>query len=188
MRTTFNPRRQLSFFPNFKKTGACLKEFGGGLRPEKRKVARPFHPKLALHLVLKSSNAVGALSLLHPGHCKRVNVLITETAKKYRVRLFRFSNSGNHLHLLAKFPDRITLRGFLRELAGQIARLITRAKKTQPERFWSELPYSRIVDEGRSFLNTDSYVIRNQIEAELVLKRDLSAKMFRFGRWGPAIH
>ncbi len=169
--------RQLSLLPKTRH----LIEHGGLRRKGKRKTARPFHPKYPLHLVLKSARARGVNSMLHPKNHTRVDKQIRKIAAKYRVRLFRYCNAGNHLHLLAQFTDRTTLRNFLRELAGSIAQLITGATKSKPACFWTEPPYSRIITWGKDFTNTHLYVIRNLIETALGLKRDPRLKMYSFG-------
>ncbi len=173
--------KQLSFLPKLNCNNTQKTEHGGSLQKGKRKTARPFHHRLAMHVVLKSSRARGKLSLLHPLHKNRIEQTVSLLSKHYRVRIYRFANVGNHLHLLLQAPDKKSFQNFLRALSGTIARLITGAKKGLPRKFWDHLAYSRLVTWGREYTTVLRYLIRNLIEAELGLKRDRSAKIYTLG-------
>src|SRR5690349_19019378 len=111
--------RQMSFLP------APIKEYGGDTRKGKRKIRRPFDPKRALHVTLKSSKARGMWSMLQKERRLQVQELLHDTADKYDIRLFRYANVGNHIHLLIQAKKREHLRAFLREFAGKLAAMIT---------------------------------------------------------------
>jgi hypothetical protein len=108
--------RQLSFLP------PARRKHGGEVRQGKRKEARPFNPKLAVHLILKSSRARGTWSMLHPRHKGRVYWLIESKAEKHSVRVYQFANVGNHLHMLIRARSHASFKRFLRELSGAIDR------------------------------------------------------------------
>jgi len=74
------------------------------------KTARPLDPKRPVHLVLRSSRAKGPWSLLHPKNERRVRRVLDVTAAKYGVRVYRFANVGNHLHLLIMARSRRIFR------------------------------------------------------------------------------
>lgn len=81
------------------------------------------------------------------------------------MRIHRYANSGNHLHLLVVGKHRDGLANFLRTIGALIPRLVTGAKKGRPiGRFWDHLAFSRIVEWGRDFLKTRLYVIQNESE------------------------
>lgn len=159
--------RQLKLFPT------PDLQHGGQTRIGKRKIARPIDPKRPLHLVLRSSRARGAWSLLHPYNEKRVRKVTDATARKYGIRIYRYANVGNHVHLLVLTRTRKLFRGFLRELTGTIAMTITGSKKSNPMsgEFWDFLPYTRIVSWGRDFKNLRLYFIKNLFEATGLLTR-----------------
>ncbi len=105
--------------------------FGGSLlKSSHAKSKRPFSKKLSVHVVLRSSKAVGALSLLR--QARRVEAVLFEESKKHHVRLQGAANSGNHLHLLVKAPSREHLSNFLRAVSGRIAMIVTGARKGVP--------------------------------------------------------
>src|SRR4051794_22703013 len=103
--------------------------FGGDSQKGKRKTARPLDPKSTLHLVLKSSRAKATWSLLHRRNKIRVQDLLEKLARRNGVKVYRFVNVGNHLHLLIQVRDRVGFQKFLRVFAGQTAMIITGARK-----------------------------------------------------------
>jgi REP element-mobilizing transposase RayT len=88
--------KQLSFLP------PPEREFDPAKRKGKRKTERPFHPKLALHITMRSGRARGEWSMLKQGRRLMIQDLAHRTAKKHRMELYRLANVGNHLHLLLK--------------------------------------------------------------------------------------
>jgi REP element-mobilizing transposase RayT len=153
------------------KAGAHGGEFARG----KRKTRRPFDPKQALHVVLRSSRAKGDLSMLHPRHCKHIFALLERLKKRWNVSVYRYANVGNHLHLLIRARSRADWQGFIREFSGGIAMIVTGAKKGNalkraevidvPESaqraFWDHLVFTRIVAFGRDFKGVAQYVSTN---------------------------
>ncbi|MEK6577677.1 MAG: transposase, partial [Bdellovibrionota bacterium] len=105
-------------------------------------------------------------SLLHPKNKIRVHILVERYAERFGVRVYRFSNVGNHIHLLVKAPTREAFRSFLRALAGGIAFAVTGAKKRNPVgRFWSSLAYTRVLRWGQEFKRVQLYLVKNLLES-----------------------
>lgn len=182
--------RQLSFLPKLSL------EHGGETRAGRRKIARPIHLKQPLHLVLRASMARGPRSMLAPSHERRVRAIVDRASYKYGVRLRRYVNVGNHLHLLVQTRTRRAFQGFLREISGRIAMLITGARKSFPiesitepsegkparrrrapgaKRFWDHPAYTRVVSWGRDLANLKRYFIKNHFEAAGLLTRRMKA-------------
>ena len=163
--------RQLSFLPK------PSLEHGGSLSLGKRKTARPIDPKQTIHIVLRSSRARGEWSMLNPRRQDQVDGTVRKISRRHGIRLYRYANVGNHLHLLVKTPSRKAFQAFLRDLAGTISILMTRAKKTAPlqGRFWDTLAYTRIVSWGREFKNLELYFIKNLFEAAGLLGHEARA-------------
>jgi REP element-mobilizing transposase RayT len=161
--------RQLSFLPKTELS------HGGDTRDGKRKIRRPFDPKRAMHITLRSHRARGEWSMLKPRNKAWVIQVLDSASEKYHVRVHRFANVGNHIHLLISARTRKEFQGFLRVLAGQIAFVITDAKKGAPAkggRFWDKLAYSRVVQGGRDFVNVSRYISKNIWES-LGIKREV---------------
>jgi REP element-mobilizing transposase RayT len=159
---------------------------GGDLASGRRKVRRPLDPKQALHVVLRSSLARGKYSMLQPRHCKHIHEFTHSTAKKLGIRIYRYANVGNHLHLLIRFPSRRIWQRFLRELAGGIAIIVTGAKKgaalsrnSTQRGFWDQLAFTRIVSFGRDFKKLGDYIVKNLFEAAGVPMKKLLAQGFQ---------
>ena len=160
-----------SLLPGFNSKTASISH-GGDYTKGKRKERRPLDPKQALHVVLRSSVARGTLSMLHPSYCDPIHRITEKLSKRWGIRLYRYANVGNHIHLLIKVPSRAVWQRFLKELTGAIAIIVTGAKKgaslTKNDTgrgFWDHLAFTRIVYFGRDFLNMGRYLIKNLFEA-----------------------
>ncbi len=157
--------RQISFLPTLKIRTAL--DHGGDIGKGRRKLARPFDPKRPLHVVLRSTRARGQWSLLRPRHADHVESVIKKTAETYGIKVYRFVNVGNHLHLIIQTRKKTQLQAFLRVASGQIAMLITKARKgSAVGRFWDKLAYSRVISWGREFEALLKYLVANLFEAQ----------------------
>jgi REP element-mobilizing transposase RayT len=173
--------RQLDFFTA--KSARILSEHarrvehGGAVRVGKRKLARPFDPRRALHLTLRAERAKGNWSMLRFENAKTIKTLTYKLARENRVRIYQYANSGNHLHLLMRAKDHGGFKRFLRILSALTARIVTGAKKGNPVgKFWDGLAWSSIVNWGRQFFEVRYYVIRNELEAEGLIRYKPRAK------------
>ena len=124
-----------------------------------------------MHVVMRSTLAVREWSLRAPQNSRIVDSLRRELCARYGIRLYRFSNNGNHLHFVLRGRSRRAIQSFLRVFAGRLATLITGAKKTLPlgHRFWDLPVWTRIVEWGKSYRTAASYVVKNLLEAEGLL-------------------
>ena len=142
------------------------KVHGGTLSIGKRKTARPFDDKKPVHVVLRSSRAKGAYSMLNRQHKGTVNSIVYDHALRCGIRLYNYSNNGNHLHILLRSRELGALQKFLRSIAGIIARKVNGATKGNAKgRFWDALVFTRVSEWGRAFENLQNYVIQNILEA-----------------------
>lgn len=160
-------KRQLSLVPktwamhHFSFGASLLK----GAHPKKK---RPFRSKLPMHLVMKSSVAVGSKSFLRFNSVIEAHLEIL--AKRHGVRLFAASNGGNHLHLLIQAPSRESLNAFTRGVTGRIAQLVA-GDSVMKGAFWDARPFSRLVSAGRDFRNVCRYLGLNSMESLLGISR-----------------
>ncbi len=120
-----------------------------------------------MHVVLRSSKARGSLSLLDPGKRKVVDRAIAAATERFTVRVYDRANVGNHIHFVLKARTHGAYRAFIRYLSGRIAFEVTGAKKGRAKgRFWDSIPYSRVLEWGRDFINARIYVTKNLFEGE----------------------
>lgn len=102
--------------------------FGGTLTKKlKGRGARPVSSKDPMHLVLKSSKAIGRFGFGYKSNVRKVNEIVFKHCSKYGVKLIEYSNNFNHLHLLAKFPSRAVYLRFIRSLTGSLALAVSGA-------------------------------------------------------------
>ena len=159
--------KQTSFLPSLSRFHGHASQKG------KRKTARPFSHKNPIHIVLKSSRARGRWSLSTRENEHHVNERLKVCAKKYHIKIHNFQNVGNHLHLLIQSKTKTykeaqeEFQSFLRRFAGEVAFIITNAKKGAAKgRFWDALAYSRIVTWGREFKVVTDYFTKNLFESK----------------------
>ena len=140
--------------------------------------------------------------MLHPRHCNHIRNLVDQLKKRWNISVYRYANVGNHLHLLIRAKTRTSWKGFIRELAGGIAILVTGARKgaalkrmcaqsllhkdhtvlvpeSSQRGFWDHLVYTRIVSFGRDYNNVARYVLTNLWEGFGVPVRKFLEKGFR---------
>jgi REP element-mobilizing transposase RayT len=168
------PRKiQQSLFDQIPKRGCKPNNphghFGGRyLKTYNPKSERPMDSKKALHLVLKSSLAVGEKSFNNDKYKTKIWDIICDHAEKLDVKIYRYANGGNHLHLLLRAKNRADYVAFIRIITGLIARLVGKSEKGQPlkKKFWDARPFSRIVSFAKQeFTAIKSYLLRNTLEA-----------------------
>jgi REP element-mobilizing transposase RayT len=124
--------------------------------------------------------------MLQSRNCDLIHRFTEDLAKHWGVRLYRYANVGNHIHLLIRVPSRSVWQRFLRELTGGIAMIVTAATKGQALKknetgrgFWDHLAFTRIVHFGRDFKNMGNYLIKNLFESAGVPMKRLLAQGYR---------
>jgi REP element-mobilizing transposase RayT len=184
--------RQLSFL------NALPREHGGETTKGKRKIRRPFDSKQALHVVLRSSRARGQYSMLHPRYRIRIQHLVNRLKRRWNISVYSYANVGNHIHLLLRARSRSNWQGFIRELSGGIAMMVSGARKgnalnqirtsdnpgLSKRTFWDHLVYTRIVSFGRDFKNVTRYVSINLWEGMGAPIRKIIARGYRIIKIG----
>ncbi len=114
---------------------------------------------------MRSTKAKGRLSFRN--RQVEIRKIIEASAKRGNVKVHKFANVGNHLHLLISFKSRGSCQRFLREVAGLVARVVTSARKGKPfGKFWDQLAHSRVVTGFRAFRTALDYVFINQMEGQ----------------------
>lgn len=183
-RKTRKPR-QASFFDD----KPALRFFGGALLNKSNpKIARPLSKKEPIHLVLKSARAFGPSSMLQKYNVTKIDSLIRNQAKLNNVKIYRFVNVGNHLHLVIKLEDPKLFAKFIRAVTGLIARHVLKRergpgissaeefsipKKASPQdqamhkknQFWVARPFTRLIAWGRDYNYVSGYMDKNQNQA-----------------------
>lgn len=142
--------------------------FGGTMLKGNAREKRPFHKNMFTHLVMRSRFAVGERSMLRMIHKRVVEDIVRGAAKLFSVKIERFVNVGNHLHILIKAPTRQAQANFLRSISGQIVRQIMGVEKGMPgrfEKFWDSKPFTRLVSWGRAYRAVTHYLALNSLEA-----------------------
>ena len=102
----------------------------------------------------------------HRRNKAKITAMVYTYAARFKVRVYQYANVGNHLHLMVKAKERKNLADFLRVLAGRVAVTVTGARKHVKRigKFWDDLYWSRLINYGRDFFNTRSYVLANELE------------------------
>jgi REP element-mobilizing transposase RayT len=151
--------------------GAATKRkftFGGTTLKGNAREKRPFHKDMFSHLVMRSALAIGERSMLRAAHKRIIEEIVRGSARIFAVKIERYVNVGNHLHLLIKAPNRQAQANFLRTISGRIVRQIMGVEKGSPGRFkkfWDSKPFTRLVSWGRAYKAVTHYLSLNSLEA-----------------------
>ncbi len=148
--------------------------YGGELLKTRkgRQHGRPLDTKNTMHLVLRSTKAVGEWSFRKKNNYKAINQIIAKFSKKYGVKIISLANVGNHLHFHIKLATRHTYRQFIRAITAAIAMAVTQASRWQTlkklgiKKFWDYRPYTTVVKACRQYLNLKDYIKINQYEGQ----------------------
>lgn len=96
------------------------KSFGGDLFTRRKgRGPRPLDTKNSMHLVLRSTQAVGPRSFTR--HRGLIRAVLERFSAKHGIQLHRHANVGNHLHIQLKLKNRHTWRKFIRAVTAAIA-------------------------------------------------------------------
>jgi hypothetical protein len=144
-----------------------VKKFGGSALKGNAREQRPIAVKRPIHLVMKSSRAQGERSFLSRKRARRIEDLVHRQGALHGVRVYRFANSGNHLHLVIKPMSRRAFQTYIRAISGLIARITLGAEKGKAQglKFWDARPFTRIIEWGRDYKSVCDYVLQNTLEA-----------------------
>ena len=120
-----------------------------------------------MHLVMRSSFAIGERFFLNRKNADRIENLSHRVAVDKRVKIYRYANSGNHLHLVILPISRKAFNRFIRAICGLIARHVLGAERGNAlgVQFWDARPYTKILEWGREYKNVCLYVLQNTLEA-----------------------
>jgi REP element-mobilizing transposase RayT len=153
------------------------KELGGSTLKGNPRHKRPFDSKKLLHVVLKSSLCKGSQSMLHKRYQRRIQATLHFYAKRNNVKIYRYQNVGNHLHIILQTAKLINYTRFIKALSGRIAQVIkiqmglscsggdpTKKSTTSKNKFWDYRPFSRVVGWGKDFQIMKDYILKNTLD------------------------
>jgi REP element-mobilizing transposase RayT len=159
--------RKQHYLPGFESLG--VKEFGGSKRLKRAnaRAPRPISIKRPMHLVMRSTLATGEFSFLRAKRARKIETLVHKLGKETGVKVYRFANSGNHLHFIVLPSSRDAFKAYIKAVTGIIARLTLGVERGNSKglRFWDAKPYTRILEWGRDFRTACRYVLQNTLEA-----------------------
>jgi REP element-mobilizing transposase RayT len=161
--------RKQQYLPGFDQLGLGEKEFGGSklLKKSHAREARPISIKRPMHLVMRSTLATGERSFLRAKRARKIEELVHRLGKEKGVKVYRFANSGNHLHFIVLPRSREAFKAYIKAVTGIIARLTLGAERGSAKntRFWDAKPYTKIIEWGREYKTVCSYLLQNTLEA-----------------------
>ncbi len=150
--------------------------FGGDLFNTRkgRLGRRPIDTKHTMHLVLRSSKAIGDWSFKKPANEKKIRQILEKFAQKYGIKILSAANVGNHIHLHFKLGNRHTYKPFVRAVTSAIAMAVTGINRwtrvanalssNDRLKFWDRRPFTRVIQSFRALLNLRDYIKINVLE------------------------
>jgi hypothetical protein len=124
-------------------------EHGGPVSHGKRKTARPISTRLPMLVIFSCQFKSGLYSPGSPKNKQLIRSTVRSQAESFHVAVEKLRISGCEVQLTIRVPSRVAFQKFVKSLAGLIARGILKAERGSPKniRFWSGIPYSRILSE-----------------------------------------
>jgi REP element-mobilizing transposase RayT len=161
--------------------------YGGTLlRTRKgRSHARPIATRRSMHIVLKSSLAVGDWSMNRPIHKRRIQETLHKMADQFATKVHSLAVVGNHLHLNVLFQrHRRDYFGFVRAFSAAVMMLVTgvsrwqKVERLKQRKFWDYRPYTRVLSGSKDFIGVQDYLQINQMEGDRI-PRDFAIQVTR---------
>ncbi|MEK6554303.1 MAG: transposase [Bdellovibrionota bacterium] len=122
-----------------------------------------------MHLVLRSSKAIGVFSFSRDKNKRKVAGLFRKFGQKYGVKIQSVAYAGNHLHCQIRLSNRHTFKPFIRALTSAIAMAVTGCNRWTKKgvgklKFWDYRPFTRVVKGYRALLTLKDYLQINRLE------------------------
>lgn len=156
-RNAFMPKRQtqLDLIPRkwFEST-----TFGGEKNSGKRKAVRPFSLTKNTHLILKASKSILLSKKL------LIQKQIQRFSGKHQIQIKDMVIHHNHIHFHIKISNRDNYRRFVRALTSKISDLF------KFKNLWLQLPFTRILNSKREYVNLIAYFHKNRVEVRWIQK------------------
>jgi REP element-mobilizing transposase RayT len=144
--------------------------YGGVFRNKaKNRGARPLSSKGSLHVVMRSSHAKGPWSFRNSQNIHKLGNFIRKFSQSKGIELISLANVGNHYHLHVRIPNRSFYKAWIRGLTSGMAMLTLGLEgliklKSENKRFWDYRPFTRVINNFKSYLNIKDYIQINQLE------------------------
>jgi REP element-mobilizing transposase RayT len=145
--------------------------YGGLFRKKaKNRGARPLTSKGTLHVVMRSSFAKGLWSFRNSKNILKLGNFIQKFSQSKGVEIISLANVGNHYHLHVRIPNRTLYKAWIRGLSSGMAMLTLgldglKQLKKDSKKFWDYRPFTRVINNFKSYLNLKDYIQINQLEA-----------------------
>lgn len=146
--------------------GRATDSFGGASLKGNPKGKRPLDSKFPIHLTLRATKSVLRL----PKNFRLVEALVSSVARKHGVKIYKWANAGNHLHLVIKILHVRRWAAFIRELTGRLG--LALRSSLAGKKLWLFRPHTRIVRGWKEAFGTvKKYVELNILEGENLISR-----------------
>ncbi len=142
-------KHNLVFNPGLRKTIASRKR-------------RPRGTDRSMHVVIKSDLAKGNFNLRR--HQEKIRRLIFKIGFKRNVRVYRFVNVGNHIHMSLRLKNVSSWKGFISGITGGIASIVGFKKSPSQPTFWNARPFTRAVNWGSDYRQLKDYFAYNFLQ------------------------
>lgn len=119
--------------------------YGGDLltKRKNRQSGRPLATRHSIHVVLRSTQAVGEWSLKR--HKSKIRQILEKFSSRYGVKLNSMANVGNHPHLHVQLTNRHTYSPHIRAITVAIMMMVTRVSRWNKiefkKKFWDRRPF-----------------------------------------------
>ena len=153
--------KQLSFIPQDKPKP---KFFGGALLNGRRKRQRPLSFRKPIHIVIRASLATGRWSFVKKENRVKIERWLAKFSLQTGTKVYEKALVSNHIHMVILCRNRKAYCDCIRALTGTLPRSVFRFQHPTKS-FFDHRPFSRIIEWGRDYKNTCSYVIQNALEA-----------------------
>lgn len=154
--------------------------FGGSLLGKGNpRGKRPLSTKKPIHVTMRSTKAVGRRSLLNRYASQITQSTLAECAKRSGVRIYRYQNVGNHIHLVIRLHHRSSWSRFIRCFTSLLKLRLEKLWREPITRLFDLRPFTRVGSWGREFRTLSDYVLKNYMDRWGIARTSDNFKQFK---------
>lgn len=154
--------------------------FGGSLLDKGNpRGKRPLSTKKPIHVTMRSTTAVGRRSLLNRYASQITQSTLAECAKKAGVRIYRYQNVGNHIHLVIRLHHRQSWSRFIRSFTSLLKLRLEQLWRESISRLFDLRPFTRVCSWGREFKTLSDYALKNYMDRWGIARTAWNLKQFK---------
>lgn len=154
--------------------------FGGSLlKKGNPRGQRPLCSKRPIHVTMRAEWARGGRSFLKPRVARSFEHLIAYCARRSGVRVYRYQNVGNHIHMVVRLRRRSSWLAFSRSFTSLLKARLELLWGIRIKKLFDHRPFTRVGTWGREFRTLSEYTLKNLLDRWGIERTSWNLELFK---------